>query len=87
MSDCHHIDYGSLRIYMDTREGRDNIKFRCRLCEAVLNEEEYHKLIRTIREKREDGTLTFWKTPNGGTHTAKQCPNMKKCDIHSEDEE
>ena len=85
MSSCHHIDYSNLQINVDVRNGRENPIYTCLLCEKTFDEKQYRELLKEINKHVEDHTLTFWKTPNGKTHTEEACADKKRCPIHEED--
>lgn len=85
MSSCHHIDYGGLQINIDVRNGRESPVYTCILCEKIFDEKQYTEVIKEIKKQRENHTLTFYKTPNGKTHTEEDCVDKKRCNIHEED--
>lgn len=86
MSSCHHIDYGGLQINIDVRNGRDKPIYTCLLCEKTFDEKQYGDVMKEIKKHKEDHTLTFYRTPNGKTHTEEDCVDKKRCDIHDEED-
>lgn len=85
MSSCHHIDYGGLQINIDVRAGTEHAVYTCILCEKIFDEKQYKDVIKEINKQRENNTLTFYKTPNGKTHTEEDCVDKKRCNIHEEE--
>lgn len=85
MSSCHHIDWDSLQIIVGTLRGQANPTYHCLLCDKDLSSKDYKDTIKQIKKHKEDNTLTFYRTPNGKTHTEEECVDKRKCDIHEED--
>ena len=79
---CHHIDWSGLQILIDATKGGGELTYKCLLCETDFVEEEYKDLIKTIREKKEDDTLKFWRTPKGREHELAECVDTDHCPIH-----
>lgn len=79
---CHHIDWAGLQILVNTDNGQDKPTYKCLLCEKVMQPDEYKEVIETIKEKTEDDTLKFWRTPKGKEHTLEDCVDTEKCFIH-----
>jgi len=85
MSSCHHIDWDGLQIKVITVNGYSNPSYQCLLCNKEFDPEQYKDVIKSIREKKKNNTLTFYRTPKGKTHTEEECVDKRKCDIHEED--
>jgi len=83
---CHHIDWDGLQITVNTMRGQSNPTYHCLLCNTDFNPEQYSDVIKSIREKKKNNTLTFYRTPKGKTHTEEECVDKRKCDIHEEDQ-
>jgi hypothetical protein len=84
---CHHIDWSGLQIKVDTRNGQRSPTYECLLCNVVMNPDEYKDVIRTIKEKKEEDTLKFWRTPKGKEHTLEECVKPEDCFVHEGEEQ
>ncbi len=84
---CHHIDWSGLQVKVDVRNGQRNPTYECLLCNVIMNEEEYKEVIKTIREKKEDDTLKFWRTPKGKEHILEECVKPEDCFVHEGEEQ
>ncbi len=83
---CHHIDWGGLQIKVDVSNGQLDPTYTCILCEKEMKEPEYKDLIKILREKKEDNTLRFWRTPKGKEHILEECVEPKQCFVHEGEE-
>ncbi len=79
---CHHIDWDGLQIKVDTRNGQANPTYHCILCDTTFDPEQYSDIIKKIREKVKDHSLTYYRTPKGKDHTKEECVREDKCPIH-----
>jgi hypothetical protein len=81
---CHHIDWSGLQIVVRTVNGPTNPTYTCLLCQTVLDGDSYRELIDTIKEKKKNDTLKFWRTPKGEEHVREDCPDEERCDLHGD---
>ncbi len=83
--ECHHIDYSEMQIHVDVRKGREKAIFTCILCDSVFDEKQYKEVLKEIKKHMDDHTISFYKTPNGKTHTEEDCADKRRCPIHEVD--